>query len=541
MLAVPAITSNGADLPASFDLVSVEVVREVNRIPYAQIVLTDGEVARAEFPALDSDALAPGATIEVKVRQGDEIVHLFKGQVVKVRLEYSGGGPRLVAECKDKALRLTSTRRSVIYTEGSDSDAIAAVLRRSNLEAGDLGSSSAQSTLVQYESTDWDFIVSRAEAAGTAVVVSDGALSLKPLGVAGAAERTLQLGIDEIEDFELELDAGGQHPELSAVAWDLPQGATTEPFSAEPMALAQGNVDPAEAGDKLGVGDAVLRHLVPMSPDELRAWASARLAQSRLAMIRGRLSVGGTDLSPMNLVELSGFGARFNGKALVTGVRHSVESGQWRSDLRLGLSSEPFADPGEISAAPAHGLLPAARGLTIGIVSDYEDDPNGEYRLRLTLPGASDGEQALWARLAAPEAGAERGFFFRPDPGDEVVVGFLADDPRQPVVLGALFGSKNKPPSAFADLSADNAAKGLTTKHGISLALDDRDGKAVVSLKTPKGLVTIDDDKGEMRLSDGNSNSILLDKDGVAITSGKDLKLEATGKLVLKGASIDAN
>ena len=541
MLAVPAISSNGAALPDDFDLVSVEVVREINRVPYAQIVLTDGEIAKGEFPALDSDALAPGAEIEIKVRQGDEVTPLFKGAVSRVRLEFADGGPRLVVECKDKAFRLTSTRRSQIYVQGTDADTIGAILRGAEVDAGNLGSGDTQSVLVQYDATDWDFIVSRAEAAGSVVVVADGMLSLKPLAVSGAAVASFQLGIDDIEDFELELDAGGQIPDVSAIGWDLPQGLTTEPAIADALELAQGNVDPAEAGRKLGLPEAVLRHLVPISGPELKAWASARLAQSRLAMLRGRVSIGGAGaIELMDLVELSGFGARFNGKALVSGIRHTVEHGDWRSDLHLGLSGEIFADGTAIAAPPAQGLLPGARGLSIGVVSDYADDPDGEYRVQLRLPGMTAGEETMWARLAAPEAGHERGFFFRPDPGDEVVVGFLADDPRQPVVLGALFGSKNRPPPPFAELSDKNKAKGLLTAHGLAIELTDQDSP-IMSLKTPKALLALDDKTGEIRLSDGNSNSVVLDKNGITIKSGKDLTLEAPGKVVLKGASIDAN
>ncbi len=541
MLAVPTITSNGAALPAEFELVSVEVVREVNRIPYAQIVLIDGEVAKAEFPALDSDALAPGAEIEIKVRVGDDVTPLFKGAVSRVRLEFADGGPRLAVECKDKAFRLTAVRRCEIYTDGSDADAIGAILRRAQVDAGDLGSGEAQPALVQYDTTDWDFIVSRAEATGAAVVVADGALSLKPLDVSGSAVASFQLGLDEIEDFELELDAGRQIPEFSAIGWDLPEGVATEAAAAEALALAQGNVDPADAGRKLGLPDSVLRHLVPMSGVELKAWASARLAQSRLAMLCGRLTVGGTGtIAPMDLIELNGFGARFNGNALVSGIRHTVEHGDWRCDLRLGLTDESFSKRDDITAPPAQGLLPGATGLHIGLISDYADDPDGEYRVRVTLPGMTAGEDLLWARLMAPEAGNERGWFFRPDPGDEVVLGFFDDDPRQPVVLGALFGSKNRPPPPFADLSDKNVAKGLLTKHGLAIECQDQDNP-VMSLKTPKALLALDDDKGELRLSDGNSNSIVLSKDGVTIKSGKDFMLEASGKVVLKGATIDAN
>lgn len=541
MLAIPVISSNGAAIPANFELLSVEVVREVNRIPRAQIVLTDGEIATAEFPALDGDAFTPGAKIEIKVRVADEVTRLFKGLVSRVRLEYADGGPRLVVECKDKAVRLAVTRRSAIYAEGTDADAIGTILRGADVGAGDLGSGETYPVLVQYDATDWDFIVSRAEAAGSAVVVKDGVLSLILLDVSGDPVKSYQLGLDDIEDFELELDAGSQLPDVSAVGWDLPQGQATEPATADALALAQGDIDPADTGRTLGVPEAILHHFVPMSGGELKAWASARLAQNRLAMLQGRLTVGGTGaIGPMDLVELSGFGSRFSGNALVSGIRHTIEHGDWRCDLRLGLSGESFAGSTDIAAPPAQGLLPGARGLSIGVVAGYADDPEGEYRVQVMLPGMSSGEDSLWARLATPEAGNERGFFFRPDPGDEVILGFLGDDPRQPVVLGALFGSKNRPPPPFADLSDKNIAKGLLTTHGLAIELADQDGPSM-SFKTPEAAFALDDDKGEIRLSDGNSNSIVLDKNGVTIKSGKDLKLEASGKVVLKGATIDAN
>lgn len=542
MVAVLIVTSNGAELPAKFELMSAEVVREINRIPHAQLVFADGDIPKAEFPVLDSEAMKPGAAIEIKVREGDQINHLFMGVVTRVRLDFAGNRPRLVVDCKDKAFKLAKQRRSAIFSDSTDADAIGAMLRQAEVGAGDLGEGGdRQPALVQYDASDWDFIVSRAESRGSAVLVEDGVVSVLPLTADSASVRTIALGVDNIEDFELELDAGGQHPDVSAIGWDLPEGAVTEPTAGDALVLAQGNLDPAEVARDLGLGDAVLRHLVPLSGTELKSWATARLAQERLAMLRGRVAIAGAaDVVPMDMVELDGFGARFNGNALVTGVRHTVEKGGWRTDLRLGLSPEPFTQANDIIATPAQGILPAAPGLTIGLVSAYADDPDGEYRVRLTLPGMA-GDDELWARLAAPEAGEGRGFFFRPEPGDEVVVGFLGDDPRQPVVLGALFGSKNSPPTDFASLSEDNIGKGVVTRHGITLAFTDQDGKPIIQLKTPKGALVIDDDKQEIRLSDGHSNSILLNKDGITIKSGKDFTLDASAKVALKGASIDAN
>src|SRR5262245_40824465 len=344
MVAAAIITANGDKLPAEFELISVEVQREANRIPSARLIFEGGNLASNSFPALDSDALKPGSEIEVKAQDGDAVTPLFKGLVHRLNMEIAGGVPRLLVDCRDKAFRLTKPRRTLIYAESTDSDAIGTILSRSSIDAGDLGPDGpSQPALVQFDASDWDFIVSRADANGLAVILRDNALSLVKPDVSGSPALSIQLGIDDIDEVELELDAGDQYPDIAAVGWDLAEGAPTEPAAADPQALAQGNLDPADAGMALGIDEAVLPHMVPAPGPELKAWASAQLARSRLGMVRGRIALGGTDIGPMDLLGLNGFGARFNGTALVSAVRHVIADGSWRTDVRLGLPAEGFA------------------------------------------------------------------------------------------------------------------------------------------------------------------------------------------------------
>jgi uncharacterized protein involved in type VI secretion and phage assembly len=280
--------------------------------------------------------------------------------------------------------------------------------------------------------------------------------------------------------------------------------------------------------------------MVPVPGPELKAWASARLARSRLAMVKGRIGLGGIDIAPMDLLGLDGFGARFNGTALVSAVRHVIEDGSWRTDVRLGLPAEGFAlGAADIMSPPSQGLLPAARGLHIGLVGAYEKDEDGEYRVRVRIPGVTSDDDMLWARLATPEGGAKRGFFFRPNEGDEVIVGFLGEDPRQPVVLGALFGSKNAPPADVAEVSEENVAKGIITKNGVALLITDKE-KPIVVLKTPKASLTIDDKGKQIVLEDAKS-SITFKESGLVLKTSGDFTIEASGAVKIKGSTIDAN
>ena len=89
-------------------------------------------------------------------------------------------------------------------------------------------------------------------------------------------------------------------------------------------------------------------------------------------------------------------------------------------------------------------------GLQIGVVADFVEDKTGELLIKVLLPSVDmQTTSAVWAQLASPDAGPARGFYFRPEPKDEVVVGFLNSDPRCPVIVGSLFTSKNAAPTAM--------------------------------------------------------------------------------------------
>jgi Rhs element Vgr protein len=219
----------------------------------------------------------------------------------------------------------------------------------------------------------------------------------------------------------------------------------------------------------------------------------------------------------MDIIEIAGVGKRFNGKALVSGIRHRIDQHGWETDVQFGLSAERFAERQGIVDTPAAGLLPSVNGLQIGRVSDFEEDPNKEFRVKVILPGIDIDKDkgAVWARLATPDAGKDRGYFFRPEKGDEVVVGFFNDDPRQAVILGAMYSSKNTPPEAVSQLEEKNPKKGIFTKNGATILLDD--------------------ENEAIQITDKHENSITMNKDGIEIKSAKDLKIAAKGKIEIKG------
>ncbi|NJL49363.1 MAG: Rhs element Vgr protein, partial [Leptolyngbyaceae cyanobacterium SM2_5_2] len=151
------------------------------------------------------------------------------------------------------------------------------------------------------------------------------------------------------------------------------------------------------------------------------------------------------------------------------------------------------------------------------------------------IPIAGLDEQGVWARVATLDAGPERGTFFRPEVGDEVVLGFFHADPAQPVVLGMVHSSANSPPLTASE---DNHQKTYVSRSGITLLFDD--DQTVVALATPGGnTLTLSDADSGIVLEDQNGNKLTMNSDGIEISSAKALKLVAATDLSGEGANTE--
>jgi len=161
-------------------------------------------------------------------------------------------------------------------------------------------------------------------------------------------------------------------------------------------------------------------------------------------------------------------------------------------------------------------------GLFVAIVTNNQD-PEKLGRIRLKYPWLSDTDESDWVRVAAPMAGNDRGVFFLPEVGDEVVVGFVQGDMHVPIVLGGLWGGKDRPPATNED--GKNNLRLVKSRSGHIIRLDDTDGAEKIEVidKSGKNSVTIDT----------QSNTI-------TIKAATDLVLEAdNGKVSIKGASVE--
>jgi uncharacterized protein involved in type VI secretion and phage assembly len=176
-------------------------------------------------------------------------------------------------------------------------------------------------------------------------------------------------------------------------------------------------------------------------------------------------------------------------------------------------------------------------GVYPALVSDVRD-PDGQGRVMVTLTWAPDtGGQRYeaWARLATLMGGNNRGSWFVPDVGDEVLVVFEAGDPRHPYVIGALWNGQDKPPASM-DGGGKNYKKVLRSRNGVVITLDDTDGRETLTLETPAGQkVTLKDGPGSVEIDDSNGNTVKLDSSGVTVTASAKVTVSASTAEVTAG------
>jgi uncharacterized protein involved in type VI secretion and phage assembly len=137
--------------------------------------------------------------------------------------------------------------------------------------------------------------------------------------------------------------------------------------------------------------------------------------------------------------------------------------------------------------------------------------------------------------LATFGAGDNRGFIFRPEIGDEVVVGFIHGDPNQPIILGSLNSSAKPAPITVSD---DNHEKGLISRGEVKIILNDDDPSVLLEMPSGKK-VSVNDADGEILLEDENGNKVLINSDGISLESPSDVTLNATGDLNIEATNIN--
>ena len=528
------ILVEGAELSHTYSVMNIVVEKEINRIPTARIILLDGVPSEQDWELSNQDLFLPGKEIEIKAGYNSQEETIFKGIVIKHSLKIRTSQSFLIVECKDKAVKLTIGRKSKYFYDSKDSDILEEIIGTYSLENDVEATTVQHKELVQYNVSDWDFCVIRAQANGKVLVVDDGKISVKKPDASQGEVETVSYGTTML-DFDAEMDARNQFQKVTSYGWNAADQVIQEMEASSPTVISSGNVSYDDLAAVIGLSNLELKNGAAAPDVALQAWADAKTLFNRFSKIRGRVKFQGIPaVKPNTTLKLEGVGDRFNGKVYVSAVRHQIAEGNWTVDAQFGIDPNWFSETVEINDQPAAGLLAGVQGLQIGIVTQLESDPDGENRILVRLPIISGSEQGIWARVSTLDAGSERGSFFLPEIDDEVIVGFINGDPDHPVVLGMMNSSAKAAPLTAADA---NNEKGFTTRSKMKFIFND-DKKSVI-LETPAGKkITVDEDAGIIQIEDDFSNKITMDSAGIALESPKNITIKASEDVIIDGKNV---
>lgn len=526
------IKVNGSPIKDSYPLQSVTITHELNRISYAEINLIDGTLDSADFPISESADLIPGNTIEITAGYGsDAEISIFKGVIVKQAISINNGTVcTLIITCKHKAVTMCYNKTEAQFTNKTDSAIITNITGNYGLKATIDNTTPVPEVMFQKLATDWDFILSRADFNGFVISLFDDEIIIGKPSVDTSAVLRIAYG-ESMLSFNAELSAEKQPTSLQVSSWDIKQQSLLVSSADEPVLNAQGNLSAKTLSGTLNQKELKLTSNTPLTKEDLTVWGNAGLLRIRLAALRGSVSfMGNAAVKPNTIIELSGVGDRFNGNAYVTRVNHRIESGNWITEVQFGLDDKFAFEYTNFSYPDALGQLPAINGLQVGVVKKLFNDPNAQFRILVTLPSHAENQDGIWARMANFYATNTAGTSFLPEVGDEVVIGFLENDPRYPIILGSLYSTAKPASSIPADNT--NYIKTISTKSKLKISFDDE--KKVLHLETPGGNhITFSDDAKSIEIKDQHSNAITMDSNGISVQSAKDIVLNARGKISL--------
>lgn len=527
-----SVTVDGTPISDKVQIQGFSVYKSLYKISTAKVEILDGDISSQEFETIKSNNYDHGKPVEISSGYHDDKKVIFKGIIVKHSVKISSNkSSKIILECADEAIKMTGQRRFVYHAGMKDSDIINKIITVGKEVDS---TNKVHEMVVQHNTSDWDFVVTRAQANKMVVATDEGVVKVK-MPAAGGAVVDLVYG-ENIIDMDLSIDARTQVMELKTMAWSPKDQAIVETVGAEASEVdTLGSLKGKDIAGMIKYETTELHSTGNMDKDELQQWADGSVLLSRLSRVRGIIKSQGVKVNPMDTVAIKSVGKYYDGEAYVSGVYHEQKEGNWVTEIELGISPDLFVkQKDDINLPVADGLFPGVHGLFIGKVKQIDGDPEGEFRVKVTFPMV-DGDKGdgVWARTSNLMASERFGSWFYPEVEDEVVCGALGGDLRFPVILGHLYSSKRPYADHQFAHSEENNEKGWFTREEMLFHFNEKD--KIIRIETPGGQkFKLDDKDKSITLEDQHQNKLVMDSSGFKMTGNKDFVVDVKGKVDIK-------
>jgi phage protein D/phage baseplate assembly protein gpV len=551
----PRVTVDGSPLPEDVlpSLIKVLIDAQLHLPDMFALQFLDHErdlVRRAGFDF--------GSKIEISATaaDGDDGAGtLIVGEVTGLEQDSDATGTWTVVRGYDLSHRLCRGRRTRTFLDATDGDIVRRVAGDSGIELGDVEDDGAVHPHVgQVNLTDWEFLRARANERGREVAVVGGKLVWHaPVShdtAPGALDdpqsppQPLQLALGtNLLRLSPRVTAAEQVSEVWVRGWDPETKQPVRGSAKTSTVSASSGAHPADLAGRFSAAP----FLVADRPvrDEQEADAVAAAVAEQIAGAHAELTglaLGDPKLLPGAAVSVSGASWPHDGDYVLSGTRHRYDETGYHTEFSVSGRQERTLLGLASMGATKHAHRGSGRpwpGLVIGQVTDVAD-PDQRFRVKVAFPWLSDDYESWWARVAQPGAGDGRGLAWLPEVGDEVLVGFVHGDVRDPYVLGGLYNGTDH--ALLNDQLVDSSAgqvlrRVLGSRTGHRLVFSDDDQASQIQLATGDGSATITLDSSNTKIVIDGSGQVTIHAGGpLKLNSDGDLELNATGDLKLNSS-----
>ncbi len=491
---------------------------------------------------VDDATVDIGKEVEISAKVDEEaanelgiqgIVSIIKAEITALEPDFAADGKtRLVLRGYDKMHRLHRGRKTRTFLQVTNSDLVRRLAGEAGMSLGSVDTTSiTYPYVIQYNQTNMEFLMSRAEPIGYQLYVADGKLNYKK-GAAFTSGGAIKLVyLENLTSFEPRWTASHQADKMTVKGWDAKGKKEISEQVVPNAALNQGGMK-RPGGDMAKSAFSAAEDIIVDRPvtDQSQAKSIAEGLSSDISreFIQAEGECFGHPLVKAGCkVKITGVGTRFSGDYLVTSATHIYTPLGYKTRFSIsGLRTETLTSLLQDASRTGQeqGLV---SGIITGLVTNLNDPDNlGRVKVKYAWLGNIESD---WARLATPMAGSGRGWMFLPEVNDEVVIAFEHGDIHRPFIIGALWNSTDSPPKKNSEVvkSGKVAEHILKSRSGHIIILDDSEGaeKIVIRDKTNKNEIIID--------SKANTIDINVGKDLKSKAQG-DTTIETTGKLTLK-------
>lgn len=489
-------------------LASIDVHQNINQPNQCELLLVTSDASRMQpFPTVGQ---------HIRIEVADATGALFSGTITADEQRYSAGGE---LECRirayDDLFKLRKQQHVRSFDNTTIFDVITSVAREHGMEVQGGNTGVISNQLVQWQQSDLEFINELAAQSARYLILRDNTIKLiDDQGENGGEPVKLMLGAN-LHFVQSARNIDSACSQVDTSAWDPSRATYTE--GQEVSAVADVMRDTS-----LNTLDAerVQVNQIARSTEQASVLARAEITRRRAAVssVSGDVD-GSADLYPGKIVTIIGVEALLNEQYMLTSCFHHL-SRQQGYTVSFSTSPPPSVETKKTSS------------IALGVVVDV-DDPDELGRIRVELP-AIGAIETSWMQVVLPGAGVGKGIVAIPDVDDHVLVLFVDGDPVNGVVLGGVYG-EHSPRHGVES----GRVRSITvhSKSGHELTLSDERNEICLRCSDGHELKMT---PGRIRLANDEGSCLEMTHNRVALSSKRDLTIEAPGRsLTFRAAAVE--